>query len=47
MLYFVIGRLKCMTHGKFDVSVLGFSGATYWSYFTKLETEEAYVTFLE
>jgi viroplasmin and RNaseH domain-containing protein len=27
--------------------ILGFSGAASWSYFTRLEAEEAYATFLE
>jgi hypothetical protein len=36
-----------MNYGKFAVSVLGFSGAAYQSYSTRMQTDKAYVAFLE
>jgi hypothetical protein len=33
--------------GVYSEYILGFSGAVYWSYVTRLETEESYADFLE
>jgi hypothetical protein len=50
MLYFLVGSLEYMIHGEFAVSseyVVGFSGAAFQSYSTRMQTKEAYVAFFE
>jgi hypothetical protein len=44
MLCFVVRSLEYMNHGEFAV---GFSGAAFQSYTTRMQTEETYQAFLE